>query len=330
MKKIIYVNQNILDKNYYSTVQDAINAVSKTDEAVEIHIAPGIYEEQVFLERPNITFKGLGASPEETEICGHLAAFDEMPDGTKRGTFRSYTFFAGANHIYFENLTISNRSGEPKEKGQAIALYADGDDIRVNNCRLIGRQDTLFTGPLPPKEVIPGGFIGPRQFAERINGHQLYENCYICGDVDFIFGSATAYFDNCTIEALVHNPKKLEPDSIQGYCTAGSTPEGQSFGYVFNHCRFTASDALLSETFYLGRPWREYAKTVFLNCEIGNHIHQDGFHDWNKPLAHEVSFYATYNCKRPDGSAFVPTASFASVLKDEDAASYSRTSVLGF
>ena len=83
-----------------------------------------------------------------------------------------------------------------------ILHFAEREGIRVQNCRLIGSQDTLFTGPLPEKEKEPGGFRGPKEFAPRINGRQYYKNTYICGGVDFIFGSATAYFENCTLESL--------------------------------------------------------------------------------------------------------------------------------
>ena len=330
MEKIVYVNQNISDKNSYHSLQEAIDSLGNynPDEEVTIEISPGLYEGQFFLERPNVTIKGMGQKPEDTEICGYLGAFDDYGDGSKRGTFRSYTLFAGADNICLENLTIANRSGEPKEKGQAIALYADGDQIRVKSCRLIGRQDTLFTGPLPPKEIKPGGFIGPRQFAPRLLSRQHYEDCYICGDVDFIFGSAAAYFDHCTIESLPHDPESPDPAKIQGYCTAASTPQGQKYGYVFKDCDFIASSLLPDGCVYLGRPWRDYAKTVFIDCSIGRHIHTDGFHDWNKPLAREESFYRVYNCRKTDGSCFEPKAPFASSLLENQALEYSSDKLM--
>lgn len=143
--------------------------------------------------------------------------YEIMPDGIKRGTFRSYTFFVHAADVTLRNLTIENTAGDSKTHGQAIALYAECDRFIAESCRILGHQDTLFTGPLPPEEYEPGGFRGPTESAPRINGRQYYHNCYICGDIDFIFGSATAYFEGCTIASL--GP---------GYVTAASTPEGQN------------------------------------------------------------------------------------------------------
>jgi pectinesterase len=117
----------------------------------------------------------------------------------KLGTFRSYTMFIDAANVSLKNLTVENSAGAGPDIGQAIALYAEGEGISCSNIRLLGWQDTLFTGPLPPKEIEKNGFIGPKQFAERINGRQYYTSSYIEGDIDFIFGSATAYFDNCYI-----------------------------------------------------------------------------------------------------------------------------------
>lgn len=328
-EKILYVKQNTpASEIQFNTISDAISSLDNSKDTIFIKISPGLYDEQVFLERDNVILEGLGDSPEDTIITHSLGAFDIMPDGSKRGTFRSYTMFAGGNGIELKNLTIQNTSGEPKQAGQSIALYAEGDNFKVSNCRLISRQDTLFTGPLPPKEIQPGGFIGPRQYAERIDGKQYYDNCFICGDVDFIFGSATAFFNNCTIKSVVHDREKLaslntasdsDDDAfkpvVQGYVTAASTPEGQEKGYTFTDCDFTCDDELPDHCVYLGRPWRDYAKTVFINCKIGRHIHPDGFHDWNKENARNNVFYRTVNCTISSGSdngkPFIPGAPFA-------------------
>lgn len=337
----LFVDKNCNNqKNTFSTITDAVSSISNdTQEEVIINIAPGRYFERVTIERPNVTLHGMGKQNTETEIYYNAAAFDDMPDGSKRGTFRSYTMFLGANHISLKNLTVANTSGDPRIKGQAIALYADGDDIVVTNCNLLGRQDTLFTGPLPPKEIKPGGFIGPRQYAERINGHQLYEDCYICGDVDFIFGSATAYFKNCTIESIYRNrtdtnaPVDSNPDNtpfIQGYVTAASTPEGQAYGYVFEGCHLIASKDMPAESVYLGRPWRDYAQTVFLNCIFDKHINHLGFHDWNKPNARANVQYLTYKCAYNEIGEphFIPEADFAHEIDDVEAQKYTLDKVM--
>ena len=99
-------------------------------------------------------------------------------------------------------MTISNTAGFGEKVGQAIAVYAEGDRISFESCRILGHQDTLFTGPLPYKEIEKGGFKGPTEFAERKVGRQLYSSCYIEGEVDFIFGSAAATFEGCELFSL--------------------------------------------------------------------------------------------------------------------------------
>lgn len=82
-------------------------------------------------------------------------------------------------------------------------------------------------------------------------------------------------------------------NDIQGYITAASTPESQEYGYVFSNCKLISKDCPPNSV-YLGRPWRNYAKTVFLECALGNHIHECGFHDWKKEDARNTVLYAEY------------------------------------
>lgn len=311
----------------YSQLQDAINSISPdNDLPVEIQLFPGIYHEKVTLDRANVSICGMGASPTDTIISYDDYALAPMPDGNKRGTFRSYTLFIDADNITLQNLTVENASGDSKTHGQAIALYAEGDRLFVDSCRLLGHQDTLFTGPLPPTEKEPGGFIGPKQFAPRINGRQCYSNCYICGDIDFIFGSATAYFEHCTIDSLCRFASD-NPSEIQGYVTAASTPQGQTYGYVFSECRFVSLDCPPASV-YLGRPWREYAQTVLLDCQLGSHIHPSGFHDWNKSNVHETIFYAEYNSTTVEPASNERRASFVKQLSFEESRSFLKELVL--
>lgn len=198
-------------------------------------------------------------------------------------------------------------------------MYAEGDDIHFKNCRMLGHQDTLFTGPLPLKEKEPGGFTGPTEFAKRIPGRQLYEDCYICGEIDFIFGSATAYFKNCELYALNRNEK------INSYYTAPSTYSNQKYGYVFDHCRLTGNCP--DRTVMLSRPWRIYAKAVFLNCEMSGQITETGFSDWNKEESHDTCYYAEYNCY---GEGYVPQKRppYVHQLTEAEAEEYTMEKVL--
>ena len=312
----------------FSTLQAAIASIPADNTTpYVIKIAPGIYEEKVTIDRSHLTIEGTGEDPSAVVLTYADYAFDTMEDGSRRGTFRSYSVLLDASDVTLRNLTIENASGDSETHGQAIALYADGDRIMVDHCRLLSHQDTLFTGPLPPKELQPGGFIGPKQFAPRIPGRQYYRDCYICGDVDFIFGSATAYFEHCTIESLLRT-KAGDTPQIQGYVSAPSTPREVSVGYVFFECRLTGTDCP-HQSVYLGRPWREFGQRIFLSCEFGPHIHPDGFHDWNKTDAHDTFLFAEYDNHLSDGTPFFCKAAFTRHLDASSLHKYSRRQVLG-
>ena len=282
------------ETNYHS-ITKAVNSIALFEETAIIKISPGIYEERVEIWRSDVFLEGTGPTPSDTVITSSFGAFDLMEDGSKRGTFRSYTMLLNGDRLHLKNLTVANEAGDPVKRGQAIALYAEGDNILVEHCRLTGRQDTLFTGPLPPKEIQPGGFTGPTQNAPRKHGHHLYKDCYICGDVDFIFGSAEADFICCTIESVPHRSAKSDTDMIQGYVCAPSTPKGQLRGYTFTGCNLIGPD-LRPATVYLSRPWRDYARAHFKDCSFGDHIHPDLFHDWNKSAARENAVFTVADC----------------------------------
>ncbi len=299
----------------YESISEALASVDTTP--ATIYIKNGTYNERVSVLQSNITL--IGEDVENTIISMGYHASMPHTDGSRLGTFRTYTFLANADNITVKNISFVNSSGFGSDVDQAIAVYNEGDNIYFENCKMLGHQDTLFTGPLPPKEIQPGGFIGPTQNALRKNGRHTYKNCYIEGDVDFIFGSATAYFDNCTIHSLSKNM------NINGYVVAPSTPKGQTYGYVFNNCTFTSNCP--DNTVYLGRPWRNFAKTVLLNCHLGAHIHAEGFHDWNKTEARETVFFAEYNSKGP-GANNNNRASFVNILSSDDAHKYTYENVM--
>lgn len=287
----------------FKTIQQAVDAAKSGD---VIYIKNDVYKERVEITKPGITI--IGESAEDTVLDFNYYARMIMPDGIKRGTFRSYTMLVNTDNFTCKNMTIKNSAGFGSEVGQAIAVYAEGNNILFENCRLIGHQDTLFTGPLPEQEYEKGGFRGPTEFAPRIQGKQLYRKCFISGEVDFIFGSAEAYFDGC--EIFSYNCNK----EINGYVTAASTYEGKETGYVFYNCRLTSDCP--ENSVYLGRPWRDFAKTVYINCEFGKHICDEGFHDWNKENARDNAFYAVFNCTK-NGKPFTPTAAFVKTISEE-------------
>lgn len=300
----------------FNSIQQAVDSIPAVTPET-IYIKKGIYKERVEVRKNNISF--VGESTDDTIITESYYARMIMPDGSKRGTFRSYTFFVYADNFTASNLTFENAAGFGDEFGQAIAVYAEGDNITFRNCKILGHQDTLFTGPLPMKEKQPGGFTGPTIDGIRRVVHQLYEDCYIAGEIDFIFGSATAYFKNCTLFALNRNQE------INAFYTAPSTYEGQAFGYVFESCTFTGNCPPKSVA--LSRPWRIHAKTVLLNCSYSDQIIDEGFTDWNKPESHETVYYAEYN---GHGEGFKPEkrAAYVHQLNESEAARYTLENVM--
>ncbi|MBQ3485785.1 MAG: pectin methylesterase [Clostridia bacterium] len=305
-----------------NALQSAIDRLPADGTPAVIRLAPGVYREKVELRRPNTTIEGIGAA--QTRIVWADAATALHADGQKRGTFRTYTLLVLADGCTLQGLTIENAAAPRESVGQCIALFAESDLFTCEDCTLLSAQDTLYTGPLPPREVIPGGFLGPTQLLPRRAQRHIYRRCTIKGDVDFIFGGAAAWFEDCDIVSVNAYTDGRVPS---GYAAAASTPEGQKYGYVFHRCRFLAGEGVPDQCMYLGRPWREYAKTVLLHCFIGPHIKPEGWDDWGKPAFHEHGFYAEYGCIGP-GSDLSARADFAHVLTDAQAAEYTLESFL--
>lgn len=311
-----------------------------------IHIGSGIYREKLVITRPNLTLLGEGENRNDTVLVWGDGALDDMPEGDKRGTFRTASVRIDTHDFTARHLTFKNDAGYGHDVGQALALYVDGDRIYFEDCCLLGSQDTLFTAPLPLKEAIPGGFKGPGADKPRVQGRHCFRNCMIQGDVDFIFGGGTAWFEDCILFSKMPEPQKTqEPQKAQqdsqpvqpsfpgntaadknpiyGYITAASTPENQPFGYVFRNCRLDSDCP--PGTIMLGRPWREWAKTVYLNCELGAHIHPAGWADWGKPHGH---FYYGEYCSKGPGTSPETRADFSCQLTDAEAAEYTMEKVL--
>ena len=224
-----------------------------------------------------IVISGSGLVIEDRTYTGDLYARMQHEDGRPYHTFRTASVLVDGNDITFRRCTFENTAGRGEDVGQAIALYLDGDGICLEDCVLKGHQDTLFLAPLPPKEYEKDGFLGPKQFTPRTPRTVYFKRCLIEGGVDFIFGGATAYFDDCEF-------RSVEP----GFVFAPSTPEEVDTGFVARNCRFTRNDPVEvpDASCYVARPWREIAKVRLENCEYGPHIHPDIWDDWGKKDAH--------------------------------------------
>ena len=239
-------------------------------------VRAGEYREKVVIHRDHVRL--VGEDPERTVLTWNGCAMDQYEDGTMKGTFLSSTLMTTGCNVEVENLTVRNDAGDGREVGQAVAVYAAGDRGIWRNCRFIAHQDTLFCGPVRLPNTLED--IGTRKgHAEAYNrvedgpltvSRQYFTNCWIQGDVDFIFGSYRCWFERCT----------LFMNARGGFYTAANTNQAQPYGFIFHRCRLTG-DCQPGEG-WLGRPWRKYARTVFLECEMDEHVAPEGFCDWDK------------------------------------------------
>ena len=315
----------------FTSLQEAVYHIPDgRDYPVTIYIRPGIYHEKVFIRKENINI--IGQDSHQTIIRYGDGAKLLRSDGTEYGTFNSATVLFAGKNIYVENITFENCAGRGKVAGQALAVYIASDRTVFRDCRFLGSQDTIFTGDLNPgtmkRLMLPDAFVQSSVPCYYANPRNYFDTCYICGDVDFIFGPSTAYFTNCEIFS-----KRLDVESGT-YITAASTPMSQEYGYVFFKCRLTSDDKEASV--YLGRPWRDYAKTAFICCELSAHIKPEGWHNWGKAKAEVTSSYVEYGNFGPGASTSIDEnnpkvrASFSKQLDNPDVLDYySLPRVLG-
>lgn len=242
----------------FSSVQAAVDSVSDGNaQRVVIRIAPGVYKERVVVPKCKRFIHFAGDSAEQTVLTYHLNARMTGADGQEIGTFRTPSVTIEADDFSAENITFENSAGDV---GQALAIAVLGDRVVFAECRFVGWQDTIYDQA----------------------GRHYYEDCYIAGHCDFIFGGGTAFFERCQIHCLEGS-----------YITAASTPEQQPYGYVFSNCTITGEPARART--YLGRPWRDYANVIFLNTQMEGVIRPEGWHNWSKPEREKTARYAEYN-----------------------------------
>ena len=238
----------------FRTLQEAIeSARAFMDYTVTIYVKNGVYKEKVIVPSWVENIDIIGEDRDKTIIT-----YDDHANINKMGTFRTYTVKVEGSDITFKNLTIENNAAQ---LGQAVALHTEGDRLKFINCRILGNQDTIYTGA---------------KFTRL-----YFKDCYIDGTTDFIFGPSTALFENC----MIHSKRN-------SYVTAASTPKEAKYGYVFKHCKLTAEPGV--DKVYLGRPWRPYAYTLFIECELGKHIVPAGWHNWGKQSNEETARYMEY------------------------------------
>lgn len=287
----------------FRTIDEAIEVCRAfMDYTKVIYVKKGVYKEKLIIPSwlTNITICGEDRDntiitwDDHANIKMSVGGLDSEAavKGKPMGTFRTYTLKVQGSYITLKDITIENNAAK---LGQAVALHTEGDHILVQNCRLLGNQDTVYTG------------VGGTRVA--------FYDCYIEGTTDFIFGPSIAWFQNCEIHSKANS-----------YITAASTPAGQKYGYVFYKCRLTADKDV--DKVYLGRPWRPFAATIFMDCELGKHIRPEGWHNWNNAKNEETARYAEYGNKG-EGASTKNRVKWSKQLSKKEAAKVTLLDAFG-
>jgi pectinesterase len=270
----------------YKFIQDAIDAMRVYPLApITLYIKNGVYNEKIELPVNNTDVTFIGESVDKTIIT-----FNDYSGRGHTNTFTSYTAKISGNRFVAVNITFANTAGPV---GQALALYVDADKAVFKNCKFLGNQDTIF--------------------AAGENAAQLFTDCYIEGTTDFIFGPATAVFENCTIRAKSNS-----------FITAANTPANKPHGFVFLRCTIQADTTV--HKLYLGRPWRAYSKTVFLFCNLPAAIAPEGWNNWGNAANEKTSFYAEYK-NTGAGATTQQRVSWSKQLTDKEALLYTKDKI---
>jgi pectinesterase len=277
----------------FRTVQAAIDAVPPLrKKRTVIFIKNGIYKEKLLLPPTATDVTFLGENVLKTVLTFDDFASRKNVFGEEMGTSSSSTFFIFGDGFEAQDITFENSAGPV---GQAVAVRIDGDRVKFENCRFLGFQDTLY----------------PHGKTSR----QYYKNCYIEGTIDFIFGWSTAVFDSCRIFC-----------KAEGFITAASTEPETTFGFVFRNCSISGSAPVGSV--YLGRPWRPFAKVVYLNCQMDAVIHPAGWDNWSNAANEQTAYFAEYN-NTGAGAAPAARAAWSQQLSAADSEYYSLDKIFG-
>ena len=271
----------------FKTIQEAFNAIeNNTEKRTVVYVKEGVYKEKLFLDYNKRNVQLLADDKFKTIITYDDHTGKVALNGDTINTRTSWTFLNKSDNFLAYNITFRNDAGFTA--GQAVAVESDGDRATFMDCRFIGNQDVLFLN--------------------NEKSRQYFWKCYIEGTTDFIFGSATAWFDSCEIYSKKNS-----------HITAASTPQNKECGFVFSACKLTGDTSLHNVS--LGRPWRPYAAVVYMNCYIGPHIKPEGWSNWNNTENYKTTRYAEYKNYGPSSD---PTkrVSWSRQLTDEEAKAY--------
>lgn len=267
----------------FKTVQAAFDAIPRNNrKPVTVFVKNGLYKEKLYLDTTKRFVTLVGEDKFNTVLSYDDHSGMTSPKGERINTNSSQSFLEAADDFTARNISFQNDAGF--SAGQAVAIQITGDKAAFFNCRFLGFQDVLF----PSKS-------GTRQY---------FEQCYIEGTTDFIFGPSTAWFEKCHI----HSKKN-------SHVTAASTPKGAEFGYVFNDCVLTADTALNKVS--LGRPWQPWSSVSYIHCWLGSHILPEGWNNWKNPANEATARYSEYHSYGP-GANTRARFSWTRQLTDEE------------
>ncbi|GGH63742.1 pectin methylesterase-like acyl-CoA thioesterase [Filimonas zeae] len=275
----------------YTTVQAALNAVAANSSTrTVINIKNGTYKEVLTIAADKKNVSLLGESTTGVKLTyDNYSSKTNPATGTGYGTSGSASTFIKGEGFYAQNITFENSSGPV---GQALAVNITADKTVFNNCRFLGRQDTWYGS----------------------NCRVYLRNCYIEGTTDFIFGSATAFFDGCSIYSYGGTA-----------ITAANTANYVTYGLVFNNCTVTAASGVST---LLGRTWGGYAATAFVNSALPSNISAAGWSNWGNSANDATARYNEYG-NTGSGANTSGRVSWSKVLTSAQAANYtSYTNVL--
>ncbi|WP_295129514.1 pectinesterase family protein [Ruminococcus sp.] len=279
------MNAKKMKEIFLSPADDLSAAMKNAAAGTRFVLAAGEYKVKLEITSPHIEIVGQGADKTRIVRDDYANKLDE--NGVEYNTFRTYTAAVLAEGVSMKELAVINSAGSPEVKGQEVALTICADDFLAENCSFISTQDTVFCGPLPDDLIARyEGFL--KDSLRRCGSMtQVFKNCLIAGNVDFIFGCGDALFENCEIRS-VYDVRG------GGYTAAPAHAESQDTGFIFDSCRFTCEDRVADGSVYLARPWRDYGKCSFINCGYGRHISAEGFDKWNDTSRDKTARFAEW------------------------------------
>ncbi|WP_238918242.1 pectinesterase family protein [Clostridium sp. YIM B02555] len=296
----------------FKTITDAYNYLIRSNSGSTrktIYVKNGVYKEQLTISRSSITI--IGESKNNTILTYNVANGDPKPTG---GTYNSADCAAltvAANDFNAENITFENSHLKDTGKDvQASCIYTYGDRITFTNCNFYSGQDTLC--------VYTYGANKSRAY---------FKNCFIQGSVDFIWGGATALFENCTLNDIRDG----------GMYTAANTPKGQKFGYVFLNCTLTANEDVnytfktnprwkTPSTVYLGRTYGDYCHVSYINCNLNAPVNSAGWLKMNNNV-NNTALLEEYGCKGT-GANRSKRVSWSKAITSNEASKYTKANIL--